>query len=345
VKSENSILAPSSRSHWSIGRRVIDTLDPDLFTTLSLDTLIKRSHYDELVDSHKTDRPVGIIYIYCAPCACLMATALEICRQASTRANAFFSFLIRPDDRLASSCCSNADRGIGLVSLVEGIRNYEITASSSLEDLEFVDKQWIEKRLFEIDELDQVQPSTDISEMARGIFKSHESSKKSTIIILGELDYCLPIMHCPPFPLKPRIARETEIFQMQAERSGDQNLWRRKYLGTYTPKPLSPSAASERRSVAGARQRSLNTQNSMSLTSTSLDSMHPTTHQISPPPSPAAKRQKSLPSSSVAVEDVVKGPADIVTGLSPSQLSASVELSAVPRDDQSDAATDVLAPM
>jgi hypothetical protein len=298
----NNVLAPNSHSSWTIGRRVTDLLDPDKFTGADLDSMTNRGQYDELSDLQEIALPLAIIYIYCAPCACLIATAFKICRTAGKRASTLFSLLVRPDDSLSSSCCSNTDRSIGLASLVEAIKNYEISGDNSLSYLELVDKSWIERRLFEIDEVGQLQPSTNILGMAQGIFKSHESPRECAgIIILGELDFCLPIMHCPPFPRKSRIPRETEVFRMS---KGLGSSWTRKYLGTYTPKPLPHNTSSSRGSVAGVRPRDLSTQASIPLPSMPLSSVNLPTRQVSPPPSPASKRQKTSASLSVSAHAV-----------------------------------------
>ena len=86
----------------------------------------------ELTDQQKVALPVAKVYIYCAPCACLLVTAFKIFRDAGKRATTYFQFLVGPDDKLASSCCSQKDRSLGLASLIENIR--EIESSPSLEN-------------------------------------------------------------------------------------------------------------------------------------------------------------------------------------------------------------------
>jgi hypothetical protein len=272
-KVENSVLAQSSKAQWSIGRRLVENLHPAHFTS----------------DLENAVRPVGTLYIYCAPCACLITTAIEIGKAGR---NKFFAFCVRPDDRLSASCCSNLDRSLGLTSLLEAIRDYESENKFDLCALEWMDKYWLERRLFEIDEIDPLQPSTNIARSAGAILASHEARRSCAgFIFLGELDHCLPIMHCAPFPAGPRIPRETEAFQMK--RTGWPGTWTRHFLGTYTAKPLPASAPASRTSTAEDRP------SSMPSTSTPLHSTNAPTRHISPPPSPASKRYRSSASSSV----------------------------------------------
>jgi len=314
AETSNSVLALWTWKEWSIGRRITDNLEPSQFTDVDLDALTNH-HDDDLTDLQKIALPVAIIYIYCAPCACLIATAWEICEKAGDRAKIYFRFLIRPDDRLISSCCSETDRSVRLGKLVEDIERFETSTWTSTgyvaNALLLLDKQWVEQRLFDIDELDQLPPSSDIPDMARGIFASHKSpGPTAAIIVLGELDYCLPIMHAPPFSRKPRIPKETEIFQMQRTWENGGYTYRRRYLGKYTPKPLLPSSTSPRRSVPGVSSRNFNMETSPPTISTPLNPPHLTTRHISPPPSPAAKRQKSSAGSLIALEDMAEVPAD-----------------------------------
>jgi hypothetical protein len=179
-----------------------------------------------------------------------------------------------------------------------------------LSALNRVDKLWIEQRLFELEEKGYFQSSSNIVNQATGIFESHRSPMGTAgIIILGELDYCLPIMHCAPFPLKPRMPRETEIFQMDGIH-GESESWERTFLGTYTPKPLPAGSTGSRRGVPGASTQSPITQISMPVTSVSSSLALPLGHDISPPPSPASKRHRSSASSLAAVEDEEKAVLD-----------------------------------
>jgi hypothetical protein len=277
----------------SIGERIAATLKPGNFTYIDLDLLAQKS--DEDNELQKTYLPVADIYIYCSPCACLVATALSICSGLGQHATTFFQFSVRPDDRLISSCCPNEDRSLGLTSIVQEIKRREV-AGYSIYPLSPIDRQWVEQRLFEIEETEPVQSFENSVTLAKQLFASHRSNRKTAgIVLLGELEYCLQIMQSVPFVSKPRIPRETEIFQMK-KASILHNTWNRTYLGTYTAKSV--------------QRKSTSTTVRASSSSASIPSAQPTLstlHKISPPPSPVTKRQKTSSSPSVTMEGVSQG--------------------------------------
>ncbi|MCJ1354936.1 MAG: hypothetical protein MMC33_004926 [Icmadophila ericetorum] len=316
AKKDNSILSPKIPKFWSIGKWIADTLDPDKFTSINLDDLMGNSEY-QLTEQQKLVLLVAKVCLYCAPCACLLATAFNICEEAGSRVETYFEFLVRPDDRLVSSCCSQKDRTLGLASLIERVR--EIESSPSLRNyLTSIDRIWVEQRLYEIEEeTDLPQPIGKIAKMGGKVLSSHHSQGKTAgIVILGKLGYCLPIMRSPPFALKPRIPKETEIFQMKNILVDGKHQWIRRFLGTYTPKAVpitSPNTPQSAETLPSVPLFSTPVTSiaflSTSSTPTALSSAQHTSasslpRQISPPPSPAFKRQKSSPARSVTVEPV-----------------------------------------
>ncbi|KAF2676262.1 hypothetical protein K458DRAFT_397148 [Lentithecium fluviatile CBS 122367] len=66
--------------------------------------------------------PILTIHIYCSPCTCLIHSALSICSKLKKELEIEADLLeitIRPDDRLASSCCAAFDRTLGLKSIID----------------------------------------------------------------------------------------------------------------------------------------------------------------------------------------------------------------------------------
>lgn len=314
VNTNNSILSPQIPEIWNIGKRIADTMNPHEFTYVDLTELMGKSDND-LTDLQKLVLPVATIYLYCAPCACLLASAFEICRKAGSRATTYFKFLVRPDDRLVSSCCSLKDRSLGLVSLIQRVR--EIESSSWVNDLRLIDRIWVEQRLYEIEEeTDLPQPLSRIAEMAGKVFTSHHSEEKTAgIIVLGELQFCLPILRSPPFESKPRMPKETEIFQIKGAWVSGRYELKSHFLGTYTPKavpirstgtspssetlPLAPTFSAPNTSMPFLSSSStppvFSTVQNTSASSSS--------REISPPPSPTSKRRKTSPARSVDMEE------------------------------------------
>lgn len=212
---------------------------------MNLNGLLGRSDPESSV-LKELSLPVASLYIYCAPCACLLTTALSICTDAGARAKMFFELLVRPDDRLVSSCCYQEDRSFGLASLMTKVREIE-SLPSVVNDLDHLDRTWIEQRLFALEETELPQHSDNIDEMGVQVLSSHHSdSKTAGIVILGEVGYSLPIMDAAPFTTIGRTPKETEMWQMKRLQVDDRQKWTRKYLGTFTPKPtpiISPAVS------------------------------------------------------------------------------------------------------
>lgn len=320
---DNCIFSPQIPSSWTVGKRITDTLDPSRFTTADLDALIGLEKYD-MTDLQQLLLPVATIFIYCAPCACLLTTAFSICNSAGDRAAAYFRFLIRPNDRLVSSCCSQNDRSIGLASIIEKMEEMEHSGIKVTGNLTLIDRIWVEQRLYEIEEeTDLPQPISKLAEMGVKVLSSHESDETTAgIVILGELTYCLPIMQSRPFPSTARMPKETEIFQMtkQFVIGHQKHYWKRKFLGTYTPKPspiTSPGTSNSSGTVPRVPlfQGPVTQEPDFSTSSTpaQLDSSQDTSvhtfpvvpRQRTPPPIPDSKRQKTSPAPSVTMDEAI----------------------------------------
>ena len=260
----------ANHGKWTIYQRITSTVDlrevgGDFSNPFSIDG-------DEL---RQAQLPLAKIYIYCAPCACLIQAALSICQKSSS----FLEILVRPDDRITASCRPEGIGVDGLVSLLNEIKITEARGGASIRTINCIDRLWIEQRLFRIEEVYQPQRSRHISYNNRHIFTEVCGDKKCIgIVILGEVNHSRSMMHTPPFPPTARLPRETEIFQMK-RRGG---IWERKYLGTYTPNNFEPNM-SPYLGVAGLRPPTA------PVTPTVLP---PVARSTSPPPGPSSKRLK-----------------------------------------------------
>ena len=228
---DNSILSHNTPTARSIGKQIANTLKPEQFTDVDLVDLMGRPEDDDL---RQFVLPVATIFIYCAPCACLVATAFAICEAATTTV---VKFIVRPDDRLVSSCCSQGDRTTGLASIMEAVRNVEFLPFRLAQ---YIDSIWVEQRLYEIEEETDLQRSIGkTAESAGKVFSSHHSlGTTAGIVILGELEYCLPILRSLPFKPNPRVPKENEIFRMKKTYQDGKRAWTRKFLGTFTSKAV-----------------------------------------------------------------------------------------------------------
>jgi hypothetical protein len=319
---DNCVFRPQIPSYGSVGKRITDTLDPSRFTGADLDALSGMHDYEKS-GTQDLILPVATLFIYCAPCACLLATAFSICKTAGDRAVAYFKFRIRPDDRLVSSCCFRNDRTIGLTSMIERFKEIDSSPTMAItDDLTLIDRLWVEQRLYDIEEeTDLPQPISKLAEMGGKILSSHDSDEKTAgIVILGELAYCLPIMRSRRFPSTARMPKETEIFQMKKKLVNGKYFWQRKFLGTYIPKPSPITFASTSNSSGTVprasllhdpvtQERGLSTSSTPAQFDASQDTSTRTfpvpPRQRTPPPSPDSKRQKTSPAPSVTMDEAI----------------------------------------
>ncbi|KAH7021431.1 prion-inhibition and propagation-domain-containing protein [Microdochium trichocladiopsis] len=75
----------------------------------------------------KAGLPLLNLYIYCSPCVCLIHTAITVCKELESP---YVTVQLRPDSRLASSCCSTVGRSLGMRDIGEWIRTNEATATN-----------------------------------------------------------------------------------------------------------------------------------------------------------------------------------------------------------------------
>ena len=241
---------PSRTSYTgsSPGDWIAKDIDPQNYTFISLDQsaenhLALQAHAIALMEDLPTENQFSVkLYIYCPPCACQVATALNICRSVNKYRH--LDIRIRVDYRLSTSCSMSSSRIDGLVSLIDYIKTEESKSRISKyadEKLKAIDRQWLEQIVYDYEEVQITTPSP--ANQLSHIVRPHKNeSLCAAIVILGEADYCIPLMEAPPFPpSKPgRTPQETQLYRMdqtygfvllQRHRS-----WRRHYMGTYSRK-------------------------------------------------------------------------------------------------------------
>ena len=98
-----------------------------------------------------TNSQPNMIYIYCQPCACQVATALTVCRHRDKKSS--FKFSIRIDHRLKIVCSAPVSRIEGLILVVDYPKDQEKEVDYSLEDdtvedLAAIDREWLERQTY-----------------------------------------------------------------------------------------------------------------------------------------------------------------------------------------------------
>ena len=222
-------LEKSAETHRALQERAIAQLSDDLPTD------------DQFSVKFPTDDQFLVkLYIYCPPCACQVATALGICM--SVNRSRHLDIRIRVDYRQSTSCSISTSRIDRLVSLIDYIKSEESKSHASEhanKKLEAIDRQWLEQIVYDYDEEVQITTPSPATQLSH-IFRPHKNEGLcAAIIILGEADYCLPLVESPPFPpFKPgRTPQETQLYRLTQNYGRKTNrYWQRHYMGTYSRK-------------------------------------------------------------------------------------------------------------
>ena len=221
----NSFLAPGSLQTGSapgycVGKRIDaqEFFEVDLATYREAQDAQRTQYFKDYGELPEQVSPYVVdVYIYCPPCACQIATALDIC--IYHQKSPFLEFHIRVDHGRPASCCPSMSNIDGLISLVEYLKNAEIIAnlgSNYVQVLKAFDREWLDQAIYHADEKKIVQtpsPNDQLTQIVR-----HHSSNEYTaaIVILGEADYCIGLMDAGPFPPIESgcVLRENQMFMM-----------------------------------------------------------------------------------------------------------------------------------
>ena len=259
-----SCVAPGSfRTRSAPGYRIGKYIDPKEFTYVDLESYyVNQNTLKAKAVANGEDVPEDHgryhvrVYIYCPPCACQIATALDICVYRD-KAD-LVDFVIRIDHRLKTCCSASISRVEGLISVIDYIKTRE--KADDLETwevarLEAIDREWVERFVSDYTEDDHLATLPPPSQLERIAGFHNEESSCAAIIMLGETDYTIPLMGAPYFrPLESgTLPRETSIFRNVPKWSQlDGWYWDREFIGTYTSrKPLPPKVSAPTDSDAG----------------------------------------------------------------------------------------------
>ena len=248
----NSFLAKGSLQTGSApGYRIAKRIDAQVWSTADLSAYteaqdMQRVRY--LMDGEEGELPylfnsyVVHVYVHCPPCACQIATALDIC--VYHQKSPFVEFHIRIDHHRPASCCPSTSNIDGLISIVQYLKEAERQdlGSRYAEMLKAFDREWLDHAIYHASEDEIVQrpsPEDQVSHIMGYYNSRKECQRTAAIVILGEADYCIRLMDASPFPPieSGRVPREDQIFMMYQRyiRPGEWR-WQREYVGNYSPK-------------------------------------------------------------------------------------------------------------
>ena len=180
------------------------------------------SHHTDffLLDNQgqQSARKLITVYIYCAPCPCLIDTALQI--SLSHTHSDHLDFEIRIDPRLRVDCCPS------LLSGVERLKSLQAASDKfSRANLtgypKSVDFYWIDQIVFAAeDEHTKILNLADSRTSYRQLLNHYDEatvqkSKNTTVtLVLGDTDYLVPFMDSFDCIRTPRVPTVGQIWQV-----------------------------------------------------------------------------------------------------------------------------------
>ena len=215
----------------SLSRRLESMLDLKTELVKQLETVGATSSsflWDEYGDSNKLLRmicPVAQTVIYCAPCVCALQTAVSLCAAATSNIH---EFIIRPDDRLRSSCRLAGDGTAGLRAIYNATKAFEALAGSVLDagippGVKLMDTLWLESR---IDEAEKRQPLDQAPLMFLG-------AATRQVIIIGEAAYLGFLTHKTS---RTRVPKPNDIWKLNIALANDG--WNGTYMGAFAARQI-----------------------------------------------------------------------------------------------------------
>ena len=250
LRNTNSFLAPGSLQTGSApGYSIAKRIHAEEFFPVALATYTEAQDVQRLRYLRDGDEPphqfcpyVVHVYIYCPPCACQIATALDIC--VYPQKSPFVDFHIRIDHHRPTSCCPSMSNIDGLISIVEYLKEAErvqvLAGSRFAEIVKAFDREWLDHAIYHAGEDEIAQTPSPEDQLSQIIGHHHRDECTAAVVILGEADYCIRLVDAGPFPPieSGRFPREYQIFMLSQRDSTQHGGWRweREYVGNYTAK-------------------------------------------------------------------------------------------------------------
>ncbi|KAL8854796.1 MAG: hypothetical protein Q9221_000302 [Calogaya cf. arnoldii] len=228
------------------GRWIGKLIDPRQFTYMDFDRYEEYLHSmdsREINDGYEatsTGRFSMQVYLYCAPCSCQVASALQVAQSLGQFPH--LDACVRVDYRLQSSCSISSSGINGIQSVISYVKELENSVSLSRPEsarLEVIDRQWLEQVVHNYEDEPQRLSESPATKLSHIVSDHYQEQNCAALIILREADYCIPLVGAPPFPplSKGKVPRETELYRMSQRGSNQKRHWERRYMGTYTAKP------------------------------------------------------------------------------------------------------------
>ena len=249
LKNTNSFLAPVSLQTGSApGHPIAKRNHAEESFPVDLATYTEAQDVQRLRYLRDGDEPlrkfcpyIVHVYIYCPTCACQIATALDIC--VYPQKSPFVDFHIRIDHHRPISCCPSMTNIDGLISIVEYLKEAErlrVLAGNFAEMVKAFHRERLDHAIYHAAEDEIAHTPSPEDRLGQIIGHHHEDEYTAAIVILGQADYCIRLVHAGPFPTieSGRVPREDQMFKLSqryiAQNAGRR--WGREYVRKYPTK-------------------------------------------------------------------------------------------------------------
>lgn len=202
--------------------------------------------------------------------------ALAIARSLTSK---YLPAHVRVDDRISCSCYPSAT---GRVMALEAIADHLEKVPSASWPL---DRLWLHQRLYMLENDAGLADNTTPMSSALNIFsKDNFPDKLAGLVIVGEVDFCTPLLQAEPFLWTARFPRQCEIYEITHHGYS----YHRRYIGRFAAR-LPPNAVNNTSAQRQAGEVS-------SLVSQSSFQQSSSKRAASPTPFAGAKRAATVSS-------------------------------------------------
>jgi hypothetical protein len=212
--------------------RKVEHFQPSIYTEL-LEQLSSLSYEDDELKTLIQEKlngtiPFRTIYIHTSPCSCALQMSVAIAKELRGK---YLTALVRVDDRISCSCYPSAtERATALESIVDHLEKLEPKPTYQSNSWWHLVRLWLCQRLYMLEtDTGSADNTTSISSALNIFSNDNFPNPLAGLIVVGEVDFCTPLLQAEPFPWTPRFPREREIYEITCQHRS----YTRKYIGKF----------------------------------------------------------------------------------------------------------------
>jgi hypothetical protein len=185
--------------------------------------------------------PFAKFYILTSPCHCAIQTAMDIAKALNQDHEP--KAIIRLDDRITSCCLPSPSSRVKVLMLI--LAHLDALEPRIHPPWSFLDRAWLDQRLHSLEEYHAITGESSPEYNPTDIFEEDNfPGSFAGLIVIGEVDFCAPLLLAEPFPGMPRSPRACEVYEI----THVNELYKRKYISSFVPRK---SFNDEKRIISG----------------------------------------------------------------------------------------------